>query len=370
MRSVARAEARIKQLCCLGLDSEIIVPALLNELHEAIPAAGMSFFWLGPHIEITNIYDEHPDMVHKIAPLYLTEFLGKARERNITRSPTESARLDHGVVGNAEVLKVSANAFIHSDFYNLLLRPLGYGNMLRLVLREAGIAKAALHVHRPLKGPDFTSTHRRCLAQLAPFITHALTPGPQDDTQSGPLVDSGENGMIVVNRDGRLISFSTTAHRLLILATNLRIQSMRSIRPQKLPPAVVALCRNLTEVHAGKPDTSAPVIRHRNIWGQFTFRAYWLDSAALGEGHIGITVTREEPLPLRLWRGTRGLPLSRRQSEVALLLAQGHTYADIARRLDITRNTAITHSRWVYNKLNVHNTTALRNKLLSNAANP
>src|SRR5262249_16218241 len=34
--TAARAEARFKQLCCLGFDAETVVPALLNELHALI----------------------------------------------------------------------------------------------------------------------------------------------------------------------------------------------------------------------------------------------------------------------------------------------------------------------------------------------
>jgi DNA-binding CsgD family transcriptional regulator len=49
----------------------------------------------------------------------------------------------------------------------------------------------------------------------------------------------------------------------------------------------------------------------------------------------------------------RRFGLSPRQAEVALLLAQGHTTADIARMLDLTTHTVRHHAEQVLHRLNV-----------------
>ena len=46
-------------------------------------------------------------------------------------------------------------------------------------------------------------------------------------------------------------------------------------------------------------------------------------------------------------------------------MAIGSSYDGIARQLGISRHTAISHGRWIYDKLDVHNRAELINKLLS-----
>jgi len=59
------------------------------------------------------------------------------------------------------------------------------------------------------------------------------------------------------------------------------------------------------------------------------------------------------------------LPLSRRQAEVCILVANGTSVDNIASQLGISKHTAVAHGRWIYNRLDVHNRTELANKLLS-----
>ena len=66
---------------------------------------------------------------------------------------------------------------------------------------------------------------------------------------------------------------------------------------------------------------------------------------------------------MRLVRGVSKLNLSKRQSEVCLLLANGASYETIAEQLAISKHTAIAHGRWIYTRLDVHNRSELIDKL-------
>ena len=125
------------------------------------------------------------------------------------------------------------------------------------------------------------------------------------------------------------------------------------------------LCRDLAKVFAGDPFATAPVQHHRNVWGGFTFRGHWLEGEDPASGLVAIAIGYEEPLPIRLMRSLERQPLSRRQAQVCLLMAIGSSYDGIARQLGISRHTAISHGRWIYDKLDVHNRAELINKLLS-----
>jgi DNA-binding NarL/FixJ family response regulator len=98
--------------------------------------------------------------------------------------------------------------------------------------------------------------------------------------------------------------------------------------------------------------------RHRNAFGGLTFRAYWLETDNPA-GLIGITLSHKEPLPVAVMRRMRDLSLTRRQALVCLLLAMGFSHSRIAQELGISKHTVIAHSRWIYDKLDVHNRTDL-----------
>jgi len=131
-----------------------------------------------------------------------------------------------------------------------------------------------------------------------------------------------------------------------------------------LPAPLVRICQNLNRVSSGDADASAPVYHHRNVWGGFRFRAEWLDGNDPASGLIAITVTHQEPLPITLTRNIGRLPLSRRQAEVCMLMASGHSHDSIGERLGISSHTAKQHGRWIYDKLDVHNRTELVSKIL------
>ena len=65
-------------------------------------------------------------------------------------------------------------------------------------------------------------------------------------------------------------------------------------------------------------------------------------------------------------RLTEGLALTRREAQVCVLLAQGHSRPAPSRtKLEISEHTVIAHERWIYDKLDVHNRVELVNRLLS-----
>ncbi len=80
---------------------------------------------------------------------------------------------------------------------------------------------------------------------------------------------------------------------------------------------------------------------------------------------LAITLRRQEPLPFKLLRGMDKLPLSFREMQFCLQLANSYSQAVIAKQMNISAHTAITHHRHVYTKLAVHNRAELMSKLLA-----
>lgn len=336
------------------------MPALMQELHALVPSHANAFFWADARLQISNVY--HPRVGAPAIALYLNEFHNR-RECEVVTGFAERLRHGRKVSSLYQMLKVSHAEFYRHDYYNRVLRALDTYDFIRVAVREERVVLGEVVLHRARGEAAFSAQDEARLAALAPFIAHALT--ASGDLQC-PLADSDDSGLIIVDLNGKPRHLSPRARQLLYLATHPTI-SAHTIRggDLALPAGVIQLCKTLTGVFAGDEYAPAPKWIHRNAWGGFCFRAYWLnDGDPEVASLIGITVNHQEPLPLKFVRGMEKLPLSPRQMQLCLLMLGGHTYRAIAKRIDISERTAINHAQEVYAKLNVHNRSELVNKLM------
>jgi DNA-binding CsgD family transcriptional regulator len=248
------------------------------------------------------------------------------------------------------------------------MRPSGYLDSMRIVLRVGGRAVGAMIVHRDRTEGRFVMHEKRQLAAIAPFVAHAAG-STQEHSCEIPLVADDNSGLVIVDRAGRLQYVSSEARRLLFLATHPQVDANTRAAADTqfiLPAEVRQICKNLVDVFEGnQPSTSPPIWRHQNPWGGFSFRAYWLNGGSPEPSPlIGITIQHETPLAVKLIAKLEQFPLSRRQMDICLLLAANYVHAEIAKRMGMSEHTVTTHIRRIYEKLAVHNKTELMNKLL------
>lgn len=357
-----RAERRILQLACLGLPGSAAMPALLREMHGLIPTYSNTFYWVHRDGRLANVYDENPGHA-EIAPLYLEHFCDRL-EKAVHPGFTAAARHGRGVLCNEGFFTVDERTLHRSEFYNCIMRPQRYHHVMQLYLRSGGHPLGIVQLQRSAGEPAFTAHDRRRLGGLAGMLVHALQAEPT--VVYDEWVDSGDSGLLITDIQGRPLSFSPHGRRLLFLAGHDIVCPGRT-GPLRLPPALRALCRNLQAAQQGRRAPPPTTCLH-NRWGRFEFRAYPLQGSEAGAGRIGISVRQLVPTPLQLLRGTRDLALSRRQTEVALQLAMGHSHRAIAECLGIARSTVISHSRWIYARLGIHDSRQLRTYLLQAAA--
>jgi hypothetical protein len=98
MNPTARAEARIKQLCCLGLPSEQVMPTLLAQMHRLISGYAYNFFWINAQNEVSNAYHENFEETQVTVPLFLSEFCNRREGEVLTTfggDPPRSGRQNH-----------------------------------------------------------------------------------------------------------------------------------------------------------------------------------------------------------------------------------------------------------------------------------
>lgn len=371
--SVRRAVARIRQLSCLGLGGEAVVPEVLQELNGLVPAGSNIFAWAGAGGEIRNVYTEHPGWLH-MGPLYFAEFYER-REREVILTFSESMRLRDGpaVRHIDSFLKVDRREFLRSALFNEVLRQVNDHQRLFFAVREGVRGLGGILLGRGQHDPPFTKDEAKRLELIAPHIAHALAPKANLDVE---LADTDEEGLIVAGLDGKILHLTPQAERLLLLSCYPQFSPDMRLRDASrfvLPPPVVRICQNLVRTFKdGLADDiwerlAPPVWHHRNVWGGFTFRAHWLSASDSGGAPplLGVTVHRQEPLPLRFSRRMDDLPLSAREGEACLLLVAGHSRTTIAEKLGVSQHTAISHCRNIYAKLDVRNRAELAAKVLS-----
>ncbi|MBA3731081.1 MAG: hypothetical protein H0W93_01610 [Gammaproteobacteria bacterium] len=245
---------RIKQLCCLGLDSQAIMPVLLKEMHDLVLSHANQFLWVDDRQQMSAFFFVNLEDMTPAGTLYLSEFYNR-RENEVIWGFTEALRSLRGVLSFDAGMKVERRAYYRHDYYNLIMRPLGFDESLKAIIDEGGPALGAMILQRAPGDADYTAQDSFRLGAIIPYFAHALTAPPPEF--EAPLVDSGNEGMMIVDAAGRVQFMSPEARRLLYLTSHPAISTDALIAQtqakEALPAGAMQLCQRLLEIfHGGK----------------------------------------------------------------------------------------------------------------------
>lgn len=357
----SHALAHIRQLCCLGLGKEAVMPELLRAIQSVIPSGSNLF--VGLNEDFFPTYSIYEFMVPEVTEI----FAGRTRQ---VYGPVQSSVAQwyrrHRLLDDPAIL---AERFDQTDFYNLCWRPLDQHHVLQGLVRHNGALEGALSLFRPRSQRPFNAAEKIRFERLLPYVEHALRgccDAPVEHADSGPT------GLLILDQAGSAVYLSDSARNLLRFAMYplFPVGGKNHFQNGGVPPELAELCRNLQDVFHGKA-APPPVWIHTNPRGRFVFRAYWLDRQGPDPGGmIGVTVEHREPSVLRILRGMRDLPLSPVQREVCLLLAQNHSQESITQRLNIRPTTVKDHVRKLYDKLDIHGRDELLPRLTDKTGDP
>ncbi len=367
--------AYIRQLCCLGLAKETMILELLRVFKAIIPSED-SFF--------TGV-DQNRQPAYVIAERFssnsLDIYLNEPEQRF---TPEYNAKADqwfftHRVLPDFRVLD---EQFYQRDFYHLALRPNNHHYALQGAVYQNGGAAGVVVLCRPHNQAPFESCHQQELERILPYVDHGLeTARPESDQE---YISSGVMGLVILTRDGAVVSLSDSARNLLFRAAYgvFPAGQIRFTHDMAMPAPLRQVCVNLDRIFLNL-EAPPPVCIHANASGRFIFRAYWMNpptvippTSALGhypaeQALIGVLIEHQEPLRLRLCRAMQSSRLSIREQDVCLALAGKLSYPAIAARLNLSPPTVATYVRRIYEKLETSSREELLNTLLaadSNAA--
>ncbi len=220
----------------------------------------------------------------------------------------------------------------HQDddgYADLVLRPYGYVDELRVVCRDAGTSWAAVSLWRRSGQLSFTPEDERALDGVAPLIGGVIRDAVVRSV--GGVRDPGTRHVIVVQGDEVIESTEHSADDLAQLADP-DLEEYRHL------DHLVELARR---------DA-----RFSTVIGMADGRWLSAHGAPLGAGRVAIVLASATPSDL-FGVVVAAAGLTPREVEVTRLICRGHADAEIAALLTISPHTAHDHVRAVRAKLGV-----------------
>lgn len=357
----SRSIAALRALCELKLHAEVLVPAVLEALHQVVPSHRNLFDWTDEQGRLVRYFIEGP-IDGAIAQLYFDEFHNRREAEAMPRFDTLH-RLPPGVRGADEL---AHEGFFRSALYNEIWRPQGFHTRLEAVVRgRDGRLLGSLVLYRAPGDPRFTLDDERRLAAVLPAFAAGLQgcgPAVADDRHV-PSPEPPES--LLLTLQGQVCHASPGAHRLLLMAEGGASRDSLSkpldLLAGRLLPMLLQGLRAQARAQAGQATAPPPSITHETAAGQFVASGRLL--RPLAEGHpplAQVTLQRLEPHRVALERALRALPVTAGQLAVCRHLVHGRTHGEIGHHLGVAPATVVDHVRKVYQALDVRSALELR----------
>lgn len=329
--------SHIRQLCCLGVESHAVMPALIEALHDLIPSSNNLFIWT----------DKEGTPIERYCEVYIPAVI-EAAQQNLPGKTDLKAIVKSGqTVGS---LRERPPEFYRSPYFAEVYGPMRARHSLDAVVRTSRGIEGILVLHRDSAKP-FTKEEATELESVLPYIRHVWT-GPQS-ASAHLYTDSDGHGTIICTADGRIQHLSQNASQLLAMAQQHKGVSLAELSA-RLPDELKELTTRLQTLATPGAHAGPPALFLNNRWGRFVFRATWLDSMTQPQDRmVAISIARQEPLAVSVVRGFQKSPLSPKQRDVALMLVTGRSAEDIVRELSISVTTYKDHLRKIYEKLGI-----------------
>lgn len=348
MSNPTKQIAHIRQLCCLGLSSEAIMPDLIKALGRIMDCQSGVFMWFDHQGRISNIYVDI--FLPEVVNLYVAEYENLKTPYG-PDLPTAAA--SGKSLGNYRVMP---QGFYQTDMYNLICRPYEQHYMLDAIIKENGVALGGLMLYREKDHRQFSVAEQERLAQIVPYIRHAMA---HDKTHEKPLEEGATllHGTILADLQGRISHIDHKAREAIFWTEDTDFIAGGNLLTKMdatLKTLVARLCRNLDKIRRFE-NAEAPNIRLKHHCGQLHLSATLLRAYEAGhQDLVSIAVTLKRHKPLAIMSRLEPLPLSPKQKELSLLVGMGHSASEIAEKLNISSNTYKEYLQTIYAKLGIN----------------
>ena len=307
-----------------------------------------------------------PDAM-EVMPLYLTEFHEK-RERDVFIGWSESRQFKKAVLFD-QLLKVSHKKHVTGEFYGEVLSAIGFYWGLCLSIWSVDQCHGFLHIHRNKDGEQFSDSELHRLDQISEYLGYLMSaPGSIGEgfISSALTID---HGVIIADITGKVLHINNDAEKLLYMLKNPQSHVPHWFKSGKIDlfsGLIPELCYRLKSVFQSIEGAKLPMIEITNVFGRFELRSTPLDSL-VGEQPrlVNITINRKVPLSLAIADRLDHFTLTPKQREIALGLCLGASTTKLAAKLNIGQGTVKSHTKELYERLNVNDRTSLLSTIIA-----
>lgn len=350
--------AHIQQLSCLGLPSEVAIPAMLQGLDQLVSSRNSNFVWVDRSGRPANIYARVLVPAALDVMLHHSQLLNRPGEISFEMHST--SRL---VTGNMERFRAETS-LEKTVAYNEIWKPHAIEQFCDIVLRDRNGPRGLVMVGRAANDSGFTPVEKRRIQAMRPWLLHAMDAPAASELHS---IESGDEAVLLCDHQGRVVQMGPNAAKLLLYAGNGRIAPGAVIvgLGDAMPETVRRVCLNLAGIMAGRHG-DPPRAQLKTAWGAFTFRAHALGGRPPGEegsGLIAVVIRKDLPWPLMLQNRVTTLPLTPRQRQVAVMIGLGKSPETIQTAIDLTPGTYRRHVEEIHARLGVHSRAELMARL-------
>jgi DNA-binding NarL/FixJ family response regulator len=346
----------IRRLCTLALPRQTVAQCLLPELRKLIPSHSAGVFWVDRQGEMTNLYAERLLPPDAMAAYYEKHYAIKAKSfSDAFRRRAESA--------DPISFYSFSRAEQSTDYFRDVMQRLDAYHVLYGILSDGGRPFAQISFYRGVADNPFDKANADTLRSVLRYLATGLGTSPSN-TPAEEAAVVAEEDLGIVSLAGAMVSAPETWRRLLRLAALAEVSPRHALEEREaIELFVQRLCEELLPEQSSTPQQREAI--RDTAWGRFVIRAFRLpDPQRRSTDQVGLLIRREEPRSLSLVRGTGLAALSPQQREVALLIAAGKSNREIAEDLGLSFNTASSHVKQVYARLEVNERAAVGQKLL------
>ena len=241
-----------------------------------------------------------------------------------------------------------------SPRWNEVMRPVGIGDVAAVACRDALECWGWIETYRDAADRPFEEQDLELLASVGPRLGSALRRSVMDPSDGG-AVEPSPPGVIVLDRDLRLVSWTAGARAWIDALPSARLFAAWGMLPSVVyPAATLARSGTATGAHA----------LLRAVDGRWVMiEAAPLEGQRDGEIAVnlrGATATETFDLLCRVYA------LSQRERDVVALLVAGLDTRAISQRLFISPHTVQDHLKSVFDKVGIHS----RRELLATLTAP
>ncbi len=344
MSAASKQSSRVtlRQLCNLGLPAPVLLPSLLPAIRALIPSTHAAFFYCDASGNMVNMYAERMLPPEAMARYY-------ERHYRADSSAFSEAYLKLVAASDPVSFRTIGATEKGSEYYREVLSLLGVEHVMYGIVRSPANGRDALgqlSLYREAGSPPFSAAEAEALRDVLHYLGRALVASPYVQVTT-TAEQTAEEAMAVLGADGELLFADDAWMRLARMA---RGEPISPGQARDEPRALRSFVQGVvTTARAAK--NSLHVVK--SPWGQFAFRHHELAGVS-GDKATALVVSRLATESVRMTEGAARLDLSSQQREVALMIALGHTNAEMAEKLGVSVNTAGYHVKQVFAKLGVH----------------